>query len=415
VLPQHENEQLTRVGPGSPMGALMRRYWIPAAFSTQIAKADGPPVRVRLLGENLVLFRDTTGRIGLLDEKCPHRTASLFFGRNEQSGLRCVYHGIKFDVEGNCVDVPCVPQMSDTHRANMQKQLAIKSYPCIERGEVVWTYMGPPELKPEFPDLEWALIPPSHRYTTRHVQECNWLQALEGGFDATHLSFLHGAEGDPSRRIVASLYEVLPTDFGFVVGTGRERGDGMIMWNMNVMLAPFHKIISSIPHAAHVWAPIDDENTMLYSVDFHPARPLTEEDLARTKAGLGIHTENIPGTDHAIRNRANDYLIDRAQQASGESYTGMKGFGTQDCAIQESMGPIADRSAEHLLASDAAIVKIRRLLLQMLKDHETGKALPGMDPASYRVRSGRFEAKKGVPFAEAMMEYIRLDTPIAAE
>jgi phthalate 4,5-dioxygenase len=415
LLPQQENEQLTRVGPGTPMGALMRRYWIPAAFSTQIAKPDGPPVRVRLLGENLVLFRDSTGRIGMLDEKCPHRTASLFFGRNEQSGLRCVYHGIKFDVEGNCVDVPCVPQMSDTHRANMQKQLAIKSYPCIERGEVVWTYMGPPEQKPEFPDLEWTLIPPSQRYTTRHVQECNWLQALEGGFDATHLSFLHGAEGDPSRRIVASLYEVIPTDFGFVVGTGRERGDGTIMWNMNVMLAPFHKIISSIPHAAHVWAPIDDENTMLYSVDFHPSRPLTEEDLARTKAGLGIHTENIPGTDHAIRNRANDYLIDRALQASGESYTGMKGFGTQDCAIQESMGPIADRAAEHLLASDAAIVKIRRLLLQMLKDHDAGKALPGMDPASYRVRSGRFEAKKGMPFAEAMMEYIRLDTPIAAE
>jgi phthalate 4,5-dioxygenase len=415
LLPQQENELLTRVGPGTAMGSLMRRYWIPAAFSTQIAKPDGPPLRVRLLGENLVLFRDTTGRVGLLDEKCPHRTASLFFGRNEQSGLRCVYHGIKFDVEGNCVDVPCVPQMSDTHRANMQKQLAIKSYPCVERGEVVWTYMGPPEQKPEFPDLEWTLIPPSQRYTTRHVQECNWLQALEGGFDATHLSFLHGAEGDASRRIVASLYEVIPTDFGFVVGTGRERGDGTIMWNMNVMLAPFHKIISSIPHAAHVWAPIDDENTMLYSVDFHPSRPLTEQDLARTKAGLGIHTENIPGTDHAVRNRANDYLIDRALQASGESYTGMKGFGTQDCAIQESMGPIADRTAEHLLASDAAIVKIRRLLLQMLKDHAAGKALPGMKPESYRVRSGRFEAKKGVPFAEAMMEYIRLDTPIAAE
>jgi hypothetical protein len=184
---------------------------------------------------------------------------------------------------------------------------------------------------------------------------------------------------------------------------------------MNVMLSPFHKIISSIPHAAHVWAPIDDENTMLYSVDFHPSRPLTEEDLARSKTGLGIHTENIPGTDHAVRNRANDYLVDRELQASGESYTGMKGFGTQDCAIQESMGPIADRTAEHLLACDAAIVKIRRLLLQMLKDHATGKPLPGMNPASYRVRSGRFEAAKGVPFADAMNQYIRRDTPIAAE
>ena len=285
MLPQHENELLTRVGPGTAMGALMRRYWIPAAFTAQIAKPDGPPLRVRLLGENLVLFRDTGGRVGLVDEKCPHRTASLFYGRNEEHGLRCVYHGIKFDVDGNCVDLPCVPQMSDAHRTNVQKQLAVKSYPCIERGDVVWTYMGPAEHRPEFPELEWTLLPAAQRYSTRHIQECNWLQALEGGFDATHLSFLHGAEGDPSRRIVASLYEVIPTDFGFVVGTGRERGDGIVMWNMNVMLSPFHKIISSIPHAAHVWAPIDDENTMLYSVDFHPSRPLTEEDLARTKAG----------------------------------------------------------------------------------------------------------------------------------
>jgi phthalate 4,5-dioxygenase len=415
VLSQDENELLTRVGPGTAMGALMRRYWIPAAFSHQVAKPDGPPVRVRLLGENLVLFRDTRGRLGLLDERCPHRTASLFYGRNEESGLRCVYHGIKFDFEGACVDLPCVPQMSDAHKANAQKQLAAKAYPCVERGDVVWTYMGPAEKKPEFPDLEWTLIPASQRYTTRHIQECNWLQALEGGFDATHLTFLHGGESDPSRRIVASLYEVLPADFGFVVGTGRERGDGVIMWNMNVMLMPFHKIISSIPHAAHVWAPIDDDNTMLYSVDFHPSRPLSEDDLARSKAGLGIHTENIPGTDHAVRNRANDYLIDRAQQASGASYTGMTGFGTQDCAIQESMGPIADRTAEHLLACDAAIVKIRRLLLQTLKDHAAGKLLPGMDPASYRVRSGRFEAPKGTPFVDAMAQHVRRDTPIAAE
>ena len=397
------------------MGTLMRRYWIPAAFSHQIQNPDDPPVRVRLLGENLVLFRDTQGRIGLLDERCPHRTASLFFGRNEESGLRCVYHGLKFDVEGNCVDLPCVPQMNDAQKANVQNQLRVKAYPCLDRGDVVWTYLGPPEHKPEFPALEWTLVPSSQRYATRHIQECNWLQALEGGFDATHLTFLHGGESDPSRRIVATHYDVIPTDFGFVVGTGRERVDGTILWNMNMMLSPFHKIISSIPHAAHVWAPIDDENTMLYSVDFHPSRPLTEEDLARSKTGLGIHTENIPGTDHAVRNRANDYLVDRELQASGESYTGMKGFGTQDCAIQESMGPIADRTAEHLLACDAAIVKIRRLLLQMLKDHATGKPLPGTNPASYRVRSGRFEAAKGVPFADAMNQYIRRDTPIAAE
>jgi len=134
---------------------------------------------------------------------------------------------------------------------------------------------------------------------------------------------------------------------------------------------------------------VEAEYWVLYSIDFHPSRPLSEQDTARSKVGLGIHTENIPGTDHAVRNKANDYLIDRALQASGKSYTGMTGFGTQDCAIQESMGPIADRTAEHLLACDAAIVKIRRLLLQTLKDHADGKSLPGMNPASYRVRSRR--------------------------
>jgi nitrite reductase/ring-hydroxylating ferredoxin subunit len=415
MLSQQENDALTRVGRGTPMGELMRRYWIPAAFSHQIPKPDCPPIRVRLMGENLVLFRDTQNRIGLLDERCPHRTASMFFGRNEESGLRCVYHGLKFDVAGNCVDVPCVPQANEVQIRNVKSQLKIKAYPCIERGDVVWTYMGPAEHKPEFPDLEWTRVPSSHRFATRHIQECNWLQGLEGGFDATHLSFLHGGDAEKSRRTVVTLYEVLPTDFGFIVGTGRDGGDGTIAWNANVMLMPFHKIISSVPHAAHVWAPIDDENTMLYSVDFHPSRPLTEEDIARSKAWRGIHTENIPGTDHALRNKANDYLIDRALQASGASFTGMKGLGTQDCAIQESMGPIADRTAEHLLASDAAIVKIRRLLLQTLKDHAAGKPLPGMRPESYRVRSTRYEARKGVPFAATMNERVRIDALMPAK
>jgi len=178
---------------------------------------------------------------------------------------------------------------------------------------------------------------------------------------------------------------------------------------------PFHKIISSVPHAAHVWAPIDDENTMLYSIDFKPDRPFTEEELKRSKEWRGIHTENHPDTDHAIRNKANDYLIDRALQASGASYTGMKGLGTQDCAIQESMGPVADRTLEHLLASDAAIVKIRRLLLQTLNDHAAGKELPGLDPKSFRVRSTRYEAPKGAPFAETMKDRVRIKMPEPAQ
>ncbi|MEA2905651.1 MAG: phthalate 4,5-dioxygenase [Alphaproteobacteria bacterium] len=402
MLAREDNERLTRVGPGTPMGELMRRYWIPTTFAHHIAKPDSPPVRVKLMGERLVAFRDTQGRVGLLDERCPHRTASLFFGRNEDCGLRCVYHGWKFDIDGNCVDMPSEPK-----GGSFQARIKAKAYPCLERGGVVWAYLGPPEHKPEFPDLEWTRIPASQRHSSRHVQECNWLQGLEGGFDTSHLSFLHKGVAEKHFDNVPMSYEVVPTDFGFVVGTGREQDDETF-WTANVMLMPFHKIIASALSAAHVWAPMDDENTMLYSVDFHPSRPLTDADLARSRSFRGIHTENIPGTDRAVQNRGNDYLIDRALQASGESFTGMRGLGIQDCAIQESMGPVADRTIEHLGGSDAAIVKIRRLLLQTLKDHAAGKPLPGTDPASYRVRSARFKAPSGASFAEAMNRHVRV-------
>jgi phenylpropionate dioxygenase-like ring-hydroxylating dioxygenase large terminal subunit len=423
MLSREDNERLTRVGPGTPMGELMRRYWIPAGFGSQIAAPDSPPVRVRLLCENLVMFRDSSGRVGLVDETCPHRTASLFFGRNEENGLRCVYHGLKFDVDGACVDIPCVPQASAAERANMAKKLAVKAYPCVERGGVIWTYMGPAELKPEFPDLEWTLVPESHRYASRHIQECNWLQGLDGGFDSSHLSFLHSGDmdirkgnADKDRRIVPTRYDVVPLDCGFACGSARELPNGNLSWHVDVMLMPFHKVIPSVPLAAHVWAPIDDENTMLYSINFNPHRPFTPEDLARETAHRGIHTENAPGTDRAIQNRDNDYQVDREAQASRRSYTGLKGLGVQDCAMQESMGPIADRRREHLLANDLAIVKIRRLLLKLLDDHAAGKPLPGMKASSYRVRSTRYETPGSASFADTVERHIAAsDTMVAAQ
>jgi len=418
MLSHDENELLTRVGPGTPMGSLMRRYWIPVAFTQQIARPDSPPIRVRLLGEDLIAFRDTDGRIGLVDERCPHRTASLFFGRNEQRGLRCVYHGLKFDVDGHCVDVPCLPpETSPLQIETIKRQIRLKAYPCLERGGLVWTYMGPAELQPDFPDLEWVGLPAAQRFDTRHVQECNWLQGVEGGYDAPHLTFLHGGTDDVERgrHVVPSLYEVVPTDFGFVVGTGRDFGGATLAWNVNVFLMPFHKIISSVPHAAHMWVPIDDENTMLYSINFQPQRPFTPKDLEREASWRGIHTENIPGTDRALANRGNDYLIDRELQASGRSFTGLKGFGIQDCAIQESMGAIADRTREHLLVTDVAIAKIRRLFLDTLQAMAAGARPPGLDPASHRVRSARCELPKGTRFTEAMAKLVRVEPSVAAE
>jgi phthalate 4,5-dioxygenase oxygenase subunit len=412
---REENERLTRVGPGTPMGELMRRYWMPAAFADAIPKPDCPPVRVRLLGEDLVLFRATDGRIGLVAERCPHRTASMYYGRNEENGLRCVYHGLKFDVDGNCVDAPCVPKINAAQLDTYKQQLRIKAYPCIEKAELIWTYMGPPELMPAFPDLEWTHIPPANRLTTRHIQECNWLQALEGGFDASHLTFLHRGESDPTRNIVPDHYEVVPIDCGMAIASGRETRPGTTLWSINPMMMPFHKVIATALPAAHMWMPIDDHNTMLYSTDFHPGRPLTQAEIERAHGGSWIHTENMPGTDHALRHRGNDYLIDRALQASGTSYTGLKGLAIQDCAIQESMGPIAAREEEFLLPGDAGIVKIRRLLLKAMEDMAAGRQPPGVDPASYRVRSVRFEAPTGAPVATSLAERVRADLPKAAE
>ena len=412
MLPHAENRRLTETGPGTKMGALMRRYWVPALFSSALPEPDCPPVRVKLLGERLVAFRDTEGRIGLLDEFCPHRTASLFFGRNEECGLRCVYHGWKFDIDGACVDQPSEPAES-----NFKHKIKQTAYPCLERGGIVWTYMGPRADMPEFPDLEWTKVPASHRFLTRHIQECNWLQAFEGGFDTSHLSFLHRGTADvPGGRMqrLPSRYEVIPTDFGFIAGTGREVEDGM-NWTANVMLIPFHKIIATNPIGAHVWVPIDDETTMNYCVDYLPNRPLSEAERARLQSWEHIHAELIPGTDRAVLNADNDYLIDRALQRSGRSYTGIKGIGMQDCSIQESMGRIARRPIEHLGVSDTIVIKLRRFLADTLDDFEAGKTLPGLDPKSYRVRSSRFTVPREQNFAEAAQKFVRIDEPVAAE
>ena len=412
MLSREDNEKLTRIGPGTPMGSLVRRYWIPALFSNQLPEPDGAPVRVKLLCEKLVAFRDTMGRVGLIDERCPHRTASLFFGRNEECGLRCTYHGWKFDVDGNCVDLPSEPQDKD-----FKRKIKITAYPCIERGGLVWTYMGPPELQPDFPDLEWTKVPENHRYVTRHLQDCNWVQALEGGFDTSHLTFLHRGPETYADGVQMSLpirYEVIPMDFGFAAGTCREGKNGATDWTCSIMLVPFHKLISTKPFGAHVWVPIDDETTMNYSVEYWPDRPLSEQDLRDSKSYHFIHPEMMPGSDHAILNKDNDYMVDRALQKSGESYTGIKGIGMQDCSIQESMGPIADRTIEHLGMSDTVIIKLRRLLLEALHDFEAGGEPPGLDPTAYRVRSARFTLPAGRTFEEAVDELVRIKQPVFA-
>ncbi len=195
MLSREENELVTRIGQGTPMGNAMRMYWIPALLSREIAEPDGSPVRVRLLGEDLVAFRDTEGRIGLMEEFCPHRRVSLYFGRNEECGLRCIYHGWKFDVAGNCVDM-----MNEPEEYDFKHKVRMTAYPTCELGGIVWAYLGPAEKMPPVPKFAWTQAPEAHRHVTKVIEECNWLQALEGGIDTSHAPILHRLLTDASKR-----------------------------------------------------------------------------------------------------------------------------------------------------------------------------------------------------------------------
>jgi hypothetical protein len=255
---------------------------------------------------------------------------------------------------------------------------------------------------------------------TRRWQETNWLQGVEGGFDPTHLAFLHRGTrepGRPTREAVArpSLAHTVATGCGLMFANRRILGDGRDYWSVNQWMLPFHKLITRLgdddPIGVHAWVPIDDENTMLLSIEYHPDRPLTEREHAAIVDWNFIHGETDPATDRPVLNKANDYLIDRELQANGGSFTGIKGIGTQDSAVQESMGAIYDRSQEHLGGSDAFIVTIREHLLQILKDFESEGVLRALDPTGYRVRSAGLFAPSGLSLEEAVGDAIVARVP----
>ena len=410
-----ENETLTRTGPGTPMGRLFRRYWLPALLASEVGERDGPPVRVRLLSERLVAFRDSEGRVGLVDEFCAHRGVSLYFGRNEEAGLRCPYHGWKYDHTGQCVDVPSEPAES-----GFCSKIRLKSYPCIERGGVVWTYMGPPELKPPEPAYEWTRLPEARRHASKRLQECNYLQAMEGGLDSIHSTFLHRysvgddpllkrdpesaamIKGDPHP---AFLPMVSPG--GLHVCTRRNVGDDRYYWRVTQFLMPCFNLFPPYgdnPCGGHAWVPIDDESCWVFSVDYHPGRDLTGLELAAFEEGRGIHVPLIPGTFLPVANKRNDYLIDRAAQKAKKTFSGVLRVGVQDAAVQESMGPIEDRSRENLVSTDNGIIMTRRRLLDAARAAEEGRAPPGLDAAAQDVRALSLVAPRDVPLAQALAQ-----------
>ena len=418
MLTREQNETLTQTGPGTPMGQLFRRYWIPALLSEELPEPDCPPVRVKLLSERLIAFRDTQGRVGLLDEFCAHRRASLWFARNEGNGLRCPYHGWKYDVRGQCVDVPSEPEES-----GFCKKVKLKSYPCVERGGAVWAYMGPPEAKPPLPEFEWTLVPQSHRFVSKRLQECNYLQPMEGGIDSSHISSLHsgemetdvlhkGTKGAQYQRDVRPKFEVADSPGGLLIGARRNAETGHYYWRITQWIMPWYTMIPPYgDHAlhGHAWVPIDDENCWAWSMSHHPTRPLNELEWQAIRSGQSVYAELIPGTYRPAANKDNDYLIDREAQKTGRYYSGVKGISMQDASIQESMGPITDRTLEYLAPTDIAIVKARRRLLEAAQALEKGTQPPGVEPDTHRVRSASF-VSSAARFKEAAQ-----DARLAAE
>ena len=432
MLGREDNELLCRVGPGAPTGNLIRQYWIPALLTSELPGPDCPPVRVRLLGENLIGFRVTSGQVGLIQSNCPHRGASLFFGRNEEEGLRCVYHGWKFDCAGFCVDMPNEPPES-----NFKSKIRARAYPCVERNGIVWTYLGPREIRPPLPDLEPNMLGSGDYAVQKISRECNWFQALEGDIDTSHLSFLHLGAVKPENTTPGSFdyynvadraprYEVVDTAFGTSYGAYRPADADTYYWRIAHFLFPFYTMIPTgilgMQVLVRAWVPIDDEHVMFWSISAPRTRQgrggaggaSTLTNGGRPVAAAGARPggfEFVPDTTdwlgkfRLVENQGNDYLIDREAQRT-ESFTGIAGIHQQDQAVTESMGPIYDRTQEHLGTSDAMVIRTRRRVLDAakgLRDH--GIVPPGVDdPAVYRHRSGGVLLPRSADWLEATKE-----------
>jgi phenylpropionate dioxygenase-like ring-hydroxylating dioxygenase large terminal subunit len=424
MLTAAQNDLLTRTGVETPMGQYFRRFWQPVALGKEVAEPDGPPVRVNVLGEALVAFRDTKGRIGLVDSVCPHRGANLFFGRNEDCGLRCVYHGWKFDVDGNPVDLPNVRPGVSLHDT-----VKLKAYPTREFGGFVWAWMGPPADRlpggtlPEVPQLEFGLVAPENRYITKQLLECNWAQIMEGDLDTSHFSFLHmPAPSVPSnenpdapaderrlrwiRNDPMPDFSIMEHEVGFVVGGMRE-ADGEKYWRMTQYMVPSHGTgPSAMPGETYFGftaVPVTDEATWVFTYAWNPERVIDEAERAKLHNGFGIIAEL--GTDYMpLKNRSNDFMIDREEQKH-RTFTGVKGLAEQDAMIQQSQGYIADRTRENLTATDAAVVRFRRVVMEGAE-----QLASGVEPEApqlhdlYTARPGSWFAAEGIPFEDVMQE-----------
>ncbi len=432
MLTQEDNEALARVGPGTLMGNFFRQYWMPALVSSELAAPDCPPLRFRLLGEDLIAFRTTSGDVGVTANACPHRGASMFFGRNEEEGLRCVYHGWKFDTAGNCVDMPSEPAES-----NFKSKVRIRAYPTRERGGVIWVYMGPRETPPELPELEINMLDEGRAVPSLSMMNANWLQTVEGDLDTVHLGFLHLGSVKPENTLEGSYdyytvkdrhprYEVQDAPFGLTYAAYRPAEEDTVYWRIAHLMFPFYALIPTGALGAVIrgqfWVPLDDYHTMYWGWGVTNAAPAGRDGQAAVGAnaatGRPANAAGRGGFDYLpnssdwlgrwrlTQSLTNDYMIDREAQARGDSFTGVRGVRQQDKVVTESMGPIMDRTHEHLGTSDTMIIRSRRKYLKSAKDlAEFGTVPPGVDhPELYRSRSGSIILPRGVDWVSATEE-----------
>lgn len=419
MLSSEENEMLTRSGRGTPGGELFRRFWLPVALSREVPEPDGPPVRLKVMGEDLLAFRDSGGRVGVIGQRCPHRGANLYYGRNEEGGIRCVYHGWKFDVDGKCLDTPNAPADS-----RYKERIRIRSYPTREFGDLVWAYMGPADALAEMPDLEFGLVDADHRFVTKKLQQCNWAQSMEGALDTAHFSFLHmpapavatnqnphapaderrlrWVRNDPMPRFVIAEH-----DAGFVLGAARKADGDDLYWRTTQFMLPCHATTPSTlqgeTYFGYTWVPIDDLSCWIYTYAWNPVRPIGVEERAKFAAGHGVMS--AVGPDFVpLRNRDNDYLIDRAAQKH-DSYTGVVGIAEQDAMVHDSQGLIADRAEENLTATDAGVVRFRKTMLAAMRALREGKGpAAAHNGMAYRLRSGSWIADRRFSFTDIMLQ-----------
>ena len=387
MLTAAENERLTRVGPGTPMGEMLREFWTPAVRSAALI-ADGAPKRVRLLGQNFVAFRATDGRVGFFDEACPHRCSSLALARNEENGLRCIFHGWKIDVSGRVVDAPSEPP---ERRAEFAATVPVAHYPAREAGGLVWVYLGRRQSPPKFFNFEFHK-PPAESVVRCAVVHGNWLQGFEGQLDSAHLGMLHRSSINPgqarrgdnaltrfARENTSPRFEFLDTPYGFREAALRELADGTVYARIREVVFPYYSFIPGEhgePRLVVVVVPIDDEWSAHWYYFMNPFGPVPEAYRQQMQWGTSDNEDDYAEDRGSV---ANIWYQDRAAMKAGH-WSGIKrNFTYEDFIIEESMGPIADRTREYLGTSDAVIVRARRMFLDALRRHAEGKLPFGLD------------------------------------